>query len=497
MKKFQDIIILTIGRILIMLTSIISIRIFTTFLSPLEVGRLNILMAICGWFGLVLINPVGMYVYRKIIEWKEKGVASKYTIYFFRYLLIVATFAIFITSVLRHYLNLEIKVLWSFVVGGYILSSSGNTSFLSWLNLFGKRFHFVLFTILTLWFCLLFSTLFVGVISSKSEYWLLGQIFGYFLVLFVAKIMTLRVLNSNDIGNYKNQDFTLSSVFNFGFPLALGTFLYWIHTQGYRFVFQKIAGLDTLGLFTVGFGIGSNLIISLETLFNQYYHPIFYQEIANSDEKQRTLAWNKYAYAFFPAIVLVSIYLGVSGPLLTKVFTGERFHQVGNIIFWGVIAESLRIITSTTALVSHAQIETKPLIVPSIIGTIVAIVGVFIFVRINPFHGAGFALSFGWLLAFIYLFKNMRKLLPIKFPVKRILYSLMLSIPLFSMLIMIKIYKQFTTLQSLLILGVFGSYMLFAQIVLARKWISLPIKIDLIDKIEGKTKLYFSELTGL
>ena len=50
-------------------------------------------------------------------------------------------------------------------------------------------------------------------------------------------------------------------------------------------------------------------MVSFDGLFNQYYQPIFYNEIANSTEEQRTIAWNKYAHAFFPAIVLVMLYI--------------------------------------------------------------------------------------------------------------------------------------------------------------------------------------------
>ena len=56
---------------------------------------------------------------------------------------------------------------------------------------------------------------------------------------------------------------------------------------------------------------------------------------------------------------------------------GEKFQQVGNIILWGALAEGLRMMTSTTAMVAHAQFETKPLILPSVTGAVSAITGIF------------------------------------------------------------------------------------------------------------------------
>ena len=55
MNRFRDIFILTSGRVLVALTSIVSIKIFTTLLSPFEVGRLNIIFAVIGWFGLIFL----------------------------------------------------------------------------------------------------------------------------------------------------------------------------------------------------------------------------------------------------------------------------------------------------------------------------------------------------------------------------------------------------------------------------------------------------------
>jgi len=499
MKKVTDIIILTIGRILIMLTSIISIRIFTTLLSPSEIGRLNILLAICSWFSLVVINPVGMYVNRKIIEWNRDGLVQRHLIPLLEFFVVVVGLAIIVVIGLNYFIGLgiDIKIWWIIIiVAGSILLTSGNASFLGWLNLFGKRFSFVFLSVITLWLGLVLSTFFVLKIMAKAEYWFAGQLLGQGLVLVEAAILFLRILGKPaSFVIQKDRDFTPSLVFRFAWPLAIGTFLYWCHSQGYRFVFQKIAGTEALGLFAVGFGIGSNLMVAFDTLFNQYYHPIFYNEIANSNEEQRTIAWNKYGSFFFPAIIIMMVYIGVNGPLLAKVFTGERFHYVGNIILWGAVAESLRMMTSATAMVSHAQLEMKPLIIPSIVGAVSAIIGVFILVRFNPFLGGGFAISFGWLLAFLVLFKNMKKLLPIEFPYKRVLYSIFLSLPFFVLLLVKK--TDFMIVQSLIILVVSGLYLIFAQFILARKWISLPLRLSFIDEWENKFKNYFSQITNL
>lgn len=496
MKKIRDIFILTAGRILIVLVSIVYVRILTTLLLPREVGRLNILLSICGWFGLVLVNPVGMYINRKLIEWNKEGSARTYLIYLVQYFLVVSIFAVVSISFLNYFvgLGINVDVIWLFIlVSASILLTSGNSSFLGYLNLLGSRAWFVSLTILTLLSGLGFSAFFVLRLFPTAECWLSGQLLTQGVIFIFAMTILFRKLQKPLLMAQHNKDtsFTLPAVFHFAWPLAIGTFLYWCHTQGYRFAFQKIAGLEALGLFVVGFGIGSNLMVSFDTLFNQYYYPIFYNEISHSTEEQRTNAWNKYACAFFPAVVPVAIYVAVNGPLIAKVFTGEKFHQVGNIIFWGALAECLRMAVSVVGMVSHAQFKMKPLILPGITGVFTAIIGVFLFVRIHPFIGGGLALTLGWLLVLIHMYRNMKKLLPIQIPWKRIFYSLILGIPLLIFFtITRRIFHTPTIFQSLIVLSSSGLYLLLAQFILARKWLSLPIKIAFIDEIEQKLRSY-------
>ena len=86
----------------------------------------------------------------------------------------------------------------------------------------------------------------------------------------------------------------------------------------------------------------------------------------------------------------------------------------------------------------------------------------------------------------------MKNILPIQMPWRRIFYSLILGIPL-GVVFVVRDSTLFalTIFQSLVILCISGLYLLFAQYILARKWVSLPIKVPLIDNLEQKLKLYF------
>ena len=147
---------------------------------------------------------------------------------------------------------------------------------------------------------------------------------------------------------------------------------------------------------------------------------------------------------------------------------------------------------STTTMVAHAQFETKPLIHPALRVQLPAITGIFLFALNYPFIGSGVSLTIGWLLSLIHLYSRMKKILPIQMPWRRIFYSLILGIPL-GVVLIVRDSTLFalTIFQSLVILCISELYLLFAQYILARKWVSLPIKVPLIDNLEQKLKLYF------
>ena len=484
--KLSDIVILTVGRILLMLTSIVSTRIFTTLLSPGEIGRFNIILAICGLFIFGAISPVGNYVNRKLIEWKEEGNARKHLISLGKYLLILAVAAAFIIFLIQKSfgIGINIQLPWLlFLVFGGTLFSSGNIGYISYLNLLGRRFWFVLLTVLTLWLGLGISTYLVLHIFADAEHWLLGLLIGQLFFAISAFLLLFKLLGKSTpkIKVEKDKSFTLPVVFRFAWPLSISTFLYWLHTQGYRFIIEKATGIEILGFFAVGFGIGVTIMFAFDSLFNEFYSPIFYSQIAHSDNEKRIEAWNKYAANFFPALILIAVFAIANNSLIAHIFTTPKFHWVGYIIVWGVLCESCRMMASIVGRVTHAQFETKKLILPGVLGVTVALGGMFFLINWHPFNGPGLALFIGWLISLLFLMREMRKLLPITFPWERVTKSLLISLPIILISLIAKsIIPHPAFLQTVLILIVGGIYLVGAELFIAKEWLLKGVKITFI-----------------
>jgi O-antigen/teichoic acid export membrane protein len=79
---------------------LITLRVATTLLPPSEMGVVALVTATAAFFSLLLINPVGMFINRRMHTWDDKGQVRAYLGYFWLYLIAVAVLAIFVLALL-------------------------------------------------------------------------------------------------------------------------------------------------------------------------------------------------------------------------------------------------------------------------------------------------------------------------------------------------------------------------------------------------------------
>ena len=75
-------------------------RVATMLLSPEEMGKISLVLTTTAFFALFLVNPVGMFINRRIHAWKANGAARYYLTRYASYLLLVAFIASIVLTVL-------------------------------------------------------------------------------------------------------------------------------------------------------------------------------------------------------------------------------------------------------------------------------------------------------------------------------------------------------------------------------------------------------------
>ncbi|NQT30038.1 MAG: hypothetical protein HQ596_05665 [Candidatus Saganbacteria bacterium] len=478
MNKNQfDAFVLVVGRIASMLVAFVIVRVLTTILLPAEIGRMAIFMTILGFFGLFMISPIGNYVNRQIIGWEKKGLLKINLIYYIIYVFLVALFALFVLFLLKLFIPLAEGAtnLWfATIIFLGIFVAALFSSFIGYINLFKRRFTFVILSNLAGWIGILSSALLTLAFARTAEFWMLGGFIAQFIIAVAALYILFKISRQSEVPEETKINFSFAKfrgALNFSLPLSLAVLFYWVQTQGYRFILQYKFGLETLGIFFINLNIGMQLTVAFETLFNQFYHPIYYNNISSPEVDKRVAAWNALGGAFLPALLMMLVFIGCSSIFLSRILVASLYWPFSYLIFFGALVEALRIISSVYSLAAHAEYKTKSLILPGLISAVVVVGLIYYLPGWNLYVGVASALVLGGLIGLVVLRAEIKKIVPIKFPLQRTLKASLFCLPMLLVFVFYFAMSLRAYYWNFVFLFILGAYFMLGQYLFARKWL--------------------------
>lgn len=121
-------------------------------------------------------------------------------------------------------------------------------------------------------------------------------------------------------------------IFKFGIPLIPHTLGAIIITMTDRLFITNMVGLESTGLYSVGYQIGM-IIGILEDSFTKAYAPWLFQQLKleDNDIKIKIVRWT---YFYFISILCVSIALSLVAPWFLNFFVGEQFSGSAIFVLW-------------------------------------------------------------------------------------------------------------------------------------------------------------------
>jgi O-antigen/teichoic acid export membrane protein len=387
------------GRAAQFILALLMMRVGTTLLTPQEMGRVSLLMTTVACFSLFLINPVSMFIIRRLHSWQANGVAKYYLILFTPYLILVALFSAILLPIIYRFgiVNFGLSLPWLiFLVSTSLIFNTLNQTAIPILNFLGYSGRFVVLSTTTLLVSFLCAIVLVKSGEPSAKNWLLGILLGQcFVGMLGIKILFSRLKNISTKSKPLNIDKKqFVALFNFAWPISMSAGLAWVQGQGYRYLLSGNMGLDTLGLFVAGYAISSGIISGFESVLTTYFQPRLYREVSiNANNEQQILAWQHYASAVIPSLLLTAFFIITLTPELTKLFLGQKFQSASNIVVWGVCAETARVLMGVYSTIAHIRMRTHWLILPNIIGAIFSIVGCALLIPFFGAMGAGIGLA--------------------------------------------------------------------------------------------------------
>lgn len=437
LKLSKDLVVITLGRIIQAVIALASIRLMTTFLSKEQVGYQYLITAIFGYFSLVFINPIGMYFNRQIHSLHRSGQLFGFLKALNTYFLLVSslTLLMLIIVILKFHPDYGVES-WQF-----ILLVMLNTFFGTWfytlcpsLNMLEKRMPFVAITLITQLLGLGLSIFFVLYLKNSAFWWLLGtlvsQIFGTIISFYqFRKIIKDEPFQKLEISKILNR-----SVFHFCWPIAITTFFMWLQTQSYRLVVESKVGAEDLAHIAIGIGIATSFFGLGESIVSQYLMPRFYSAISSGHKKLRADAWNQqFEASFICYLTILALVLITAKPLLL-ILVDHKFSNVVEVVRLGALIEFFRVLTNSIGSIAHSELQTRKSILPYAVGgttvILILLMGGETLFR-NPLYMVPATLALGGLACLGIMWKKMKSLLEIITPVRLLLKSLIVILPMF------------------------------------------------------------------
>jgi len=379
----KDFLIIFFGKIFQIMIMLVTIRVTTALLNPKEMGIVYLFMTVYTFFVLALISPFGQYINRKTHTWHEQNVIiSKLSIYGL-YLLFISLLSSIVGLMIYNFgvsNGISLAVFLP-LLSSFILFLTLNQTILPMLNMLHYRLSFTVLTVLTSMGIVTFGYIFVYFLGNTAENWLYGTvvsnilftIMGFFILKEKLKekyqglLWSIRQLSKEKI----------LTILKFIIPLAIATLFMWLQNQGYRIIVEKNIGLEFLGFFGVGMAVSGQIASVVESIVMQYFHPIYYQHITNTSIENRKKAIDALINKVLPIYFMLAIFLTFTGKYVLEILVDEKYYEAYLFTIFGIWIEFFRMTTSLFGNISQSEMNTKKIMTPYVVGSLITIVLVY------------------------------------------------------------------------------------------------------------------------
>lgn len=416
------------GRVAQFLLMLALLKISTYLLAPSEMGKMALVSSTIAFVSLFLVNPVGMYVNRQLHVWNTYGLIRHYLNYYWLYILLLGIVSAIILGGVNYFGWVDSHIGTHFLVAFIFLTLFFNTinqTSIPSLNMLGFRNSFILLSIATVLLGMLIALVLVYFYGRSFEVWMFGILAGQALLALIGTKIFYSKIKQPLIKHYTKINFAnIKTVFAFSWPVAVAVGLTWFQSQSYRFFIEHFFGLPTLGLFVAGYGISAGIIAAFEAVFTTYFQPIFYQKVSASKAGDELLAWNAYAAAIIPSVVLLFFIITALAPKLTNLMLAVGYQASAKYVVWGAFIEIFRVIANVYGMAAHAKKDTKMLIFPNFVGATLAVGLIYCLIPLMGIQGIGLALAIAGLSVVLVLHAWMSNKFPLALPYNQIIKAI-------------------------------------------------------------------------
>ena len=469
----KAVLIVALGRLLQMAAALLTLRLSTTLMSPGDVGQINQMVAVGTLFASGIILPLIVYFARGLTGWVNADM--------FRHRLRQVVLAIVVATAILLPVGAGVQFAMHLVHGIalhwfagllalYLVGFSTYTLLLNCVAVLGQRVRSAAASNLAAWGGLGLATA-LYLQFGDPWFWVLGLFAGYLMAAQTLWIVRPTAPAPASPSAAAPLSLAPRVVWAFVWPQVIMFALWWTQSQSYRFVLAEVSGVAAVGLFFAAYALISVPMQAFESAFNEVYSPTLYRNFESGAADARTRAWNRYASAYMPSIVVFSCCLAGCAPHFARLALGPAFQVTAFFFVWPAIAEMARALSSANHTLGVANVDMRLLLPPAAVGAIAAPGLIWGCAPGSPLMGTGLAVCVAGLAVLASTYLMTRLAAPVRWPWGRMAAALCLGLPMIVGGFWAASAIPPTATFALLVCLLLGAYAIGALAWLARDWL--------------------------
>lgn len=159
-----------------------------------------------------------------------------------------------------------------------------------------------------------------------------GRVYAQLIAMIIFVLVGFIVLLKNDWLKFDINKTYIKHALGFGIPLIPHSLGAIIMTMTDRIFITNMVGIETTGVYTVGYQMGM-IVNLLATSFNKAYSPWLYSKLKeNFEYTKRKIV--KFTYGYFVIIIFLAILLSIVAQSFLSFFVGKEFNGSSIYVIW-------------------------------------------------------------------------------------------------------------------------------------------------------------------
>lgn len=359
---------------------LVGIRVLTELLDPVAYGELALGMTAALLINQTVFGPLGNGVARFYAPAVEQDDFHGYLTVVRR--LVLAAIGIIIFMILVAVVALQIagQSEWIAITIAALIFAMliGCNSILSGIqNAARQRSIVALHQGMDYWMRFLVATGLVLWFGATSTVVMFGYAISSILVL-ISQFLFFRKIAHRYTPKVNKEKGWQAQIWAYSWPfLAWGTFS-WVHQSSDRWVLERFATIQDVGLYSVLFQLGYYPISVAAGMATQFLAPILYQRAGDASDSRRTAHVSHLSWYF------TGLALGMTGAAflvalsfhrqIFQIFVGKEYAIVSYLLPWMLLASGIFVSGQSISLNLMSQMKTRIMVMAKIITAVVGVI---------------------------------------------------------------------------------------------------------------------------